>query len=72
MKKIIVCPVCYSTDITLDTGGITGKYMCKNCGYVGSVVLELTEGEYRELIEGKKFERDDVREKGKKPTGVRD
>ncbi len=55
MKTILVCPVCKSTEITLDTGGITGKYMCKNCGYVGSFVLELSEGEYKEMIEGEKM-----------------
>ncbi len=64
MKKILVCPVCKSTEITLDTGGITGKYMCKNCGYIGSVVLELTEGEYKEMMEGEKIEK--LAEKEKK------
>jgi len=58
MKKILVCPVCKSKDVTLDTGGITGKYVCKNCGYIGSVILELTEGEYRELLEAEKLEKE--------------
>jgi transposase-like protein len=58
MGRILVCPVCKSADITLDTGGITGKYMCKKCGYIGSVVLELTEGEYKELLEGEKLEKE--------------
>lgn len=34
------CPVCRSTNITLDTGGQTGKWKCKNCGYLGPVVVE--------------------------------
>ena len=50
-KKILVCPVCKSTEIELDAGGYTGKYYCKKCGYVGSYVLEMTEGEYKEMLE---------------------
>ncbi len=53
-KKILVCPVCQSTDVELDMGGYTGKYYCKNCGYVGSYILEMTESEYKEMIEGEK------------------
>jgi transposase-like protein len=34
------CPACGSRDITLDTGGQTGKWRCKKCGYVGVLVLE--------------------------------
>ncbi len=64
--KILVCPVCKSKEIELDTGGYTGKYVCKNCGYVGSFVLEMTEGEYKEFLEGEKFEKVDVR-KSEKP-----
>jgi len=33
------CPICKSTNIWLDTGGITGKYKCKDCGYIGAIVL---------------------------------
>lgn len=70
MKRILVCPVCKSRDVELDTGGYTGKYYCKNCGYVGSYVLEMTEGEYRELMEGEEFKKkkDDKIE----PKGVRE
>jgi transcription initiation factor TFIIIB Brf1 subunit/transcription initiation factor TFIIB len=57
MRRILVCPVCNSTEIELDAGGYTGKYYCKKCGYVGSYVLEMTEGEYREMIEGEEGER---------------
>jgi len=42
MKRIFVCPVCKSKDVDLDAGGYTGKYQCKKCGYVGSLVLEMT------------------------------
>lgn len=34
------CPACGSTDVTLDTGGQTGKWRCKKCGYVGALVVE--------------------------------
>lgn len=56
MRKILVCPVCKSTEIELDAGGYTGKYYCKKCGYVGSYVLEMTEGEYKEMIEMEELE----------------
>ena len=52
MRRILVCPVCNSTEIELDTGGFTGKYFCKKCGYVGSYILEMTEGEYKEMMKG--------------------
>ncbi len=57
MKRILVCPVCKSTDIVLDTGGYTGKYYCKNCGYRGSFIIELTEGEYEEMLKLGELER---------------
>jgi len=38
--KIKKCPKCTSSDIILDTGGQTGKYSCKKCGYVGVLVVE--------------------------------
>ncbi len=70
MKKILVCPVCKSTNVELDTGGYTGKYYCKDCGYVGSFILEMTEGEYREMMEAKEMEkREDDRTK---PRGLKE
>lgn len=57
MKRILICPVCKSKEIELDTGGYTGKYYCKNCGYVGSFIIELTEGEYEELLKAGELER---------------
>jgi len=55
MKRVLVCPVCNSRDIELDVGGYTGKYYCKSCGYVGSYVVEMTEGEYKEMLEEEKI-----------------
>ena len=39
-RKIKICPVCKSADITLDMAGQSGKYLCKNCGYTGVLVIE--------------------------------
>lgn len=39
-----VCPVCGSSDLYYETGGYTGqKYHCKNCGYVGPLIIEADE-----------------------------
>ena len=35
-KKI--CMNCGSEDVHLVAGGVTGQWVCKNCGYVGSVL----------------------------------
>ncbi len=59
--RLLVCPVCKSTEIELDTGGYTGKYYCKKCGYVGSFILEMDEGELKELIEAEKTKDDSAR-----------
>ncbi len=56
-RRILVCPVCKSTEIELDAGGYTGKYYCKNCGYIGSYILEMTEGEYKELLKMEEIEK---------------
>lgn len=42
MKNIKKCPVCRSTNITLHLGGQAGKYWCKDCDYIGSLILEET------------------------------
>jgi len=36
----MICPICKSDEIILDTAGHTGKYRCKKCGYLGVLVLE--------------------------------
>ena len=43
--RLLKCPNCKSTNITLDTGGQTGKYLCKDCGYIGGFVIEEYVGE---------------------------
>ncbi len=47
--KLLICPICYSKNVELDSGGFTGKYCCKDCGYVGSFILEISEGDYEEM-----------------------
>lgn len=40
-KKVLVCPVCNSTDVVYYIGGELGyQYRCKNCGYTGAFILE--------------------------------
>jgi len=34
------CPSCGSTNITLNVGGELGKYECKDCSYVGPLIIE--------------------------------
>ena len=36
----LICPVCKSEEINFYMGGQFGKYECKDCGYVGVIVLE--------------------------------
>ncbi len=50
-KKIKVCPVCGSTRIFYYMGEMTGaKYQCNDCGYVGSLILEIDEDEYENWL----------------------
>jgi hypothetical protein len=40
-KMLEACPICGSADFYYEAGGYTGKiYHCKNCEYVGALVLE--------------------------------
>ncbi|MBU4220413.1 MAG: hypothetical protein KKA10_02125 [Euryarchaeota archaeon] len=40
-KRIQVCPVCGSNEVTYYMGLKTGyQYQCKSCNYVGALVLE--------------------------------
>jgi uncharacterized Zn finger protein len=40
-KIIEVCPICGSSDLYYEAGGYVGKvYHCKNCGYIGPLVVE--------------------------------
>ncbi len=39
-----VCPVCGSADLYYEAGGYTGKtYHCKNCDYMGALIVEADE-----------------------------
>lgn len=38
--KVKLCPVCRSPHVTAYSGFVTGSFKCKQCGYVGSFVLE--------------------------------
>ena len=51
MAKIKICPVCGSTRIYYVAGMITGeKYHCEDCGYEGSVILEIDEKDYEKWL----------------------
>jgi len=43
MSGKFFCPQCESENITLYMGGQFGKYQCKDCGYVGPLILEKVE-----------------------------
>jgi hypothetical protein len=40
-KCVAVCPICASSNLYYELGGYTGKiYHCKNCDYIGPLVVE--------------------------------
>jgi transposase-like protein len=40
-KRVLRCPQCGGTDIFYESGLITGyKYHCKNCHYIGALIIE--------------------------------
>jgi len=44
-RTVLRCPQCGSDNITYELGLITGyKYFCKNCLYVGPLVIQDTGG----------------------------
>ena len=45
-----VRPQCGSERIGHDTGYITGKYKCLDCGYVGSVIFEFDDKNYERFL----------------------
>jgi transposase-like protein len=48
-RRVLRCPQCGSDNITYELGLITGyKYFCKNCQYVGPLVIEDTGGKEQE------------------------
>ncbi|MCQ4153145.1 MAG: TFIIB-type zinc ribbon-containing protein [Archaeoglobi archaeon] len=68
--KLLICPMCYSKNVELDSGGVSGKYFCKDCGYVGSFILEMSEGDYEEMLKskGEDFKLRSERDKDRNPT----
>ncbi len=46
-----VCPQCGSENIDFETGFITGKYKCNDCGYVGSIIFEFNDENYKKFLE---------------------
>jgi len=54
VKKIKVCPMCGSTHIHYVAGMITGeKYKCEDCGYEGSLILEMDIEEYKRWMKSR-------------------
>ncbi len=40
-KTVLICPVCKSNNVIYYIGGETGyTYQCKDCGYIGALILE--------------------------------
>jgi hypothetical protein len=39
-EHALFCPRCNSTNIQPYLGGMTGSYFCRDCGYMGSLVIE--------------------------------
>ena len=57
--RLLICPECYSARIVSYMGGVIGQmYRCLDCGYVGSLVLEMSFDEYVELLKKIKDERE--------------
>ncbi len=51
-KTLEVCPICGSADLYLEAGGYTGKiYRCKDCDYVGALIVEADEEMARAIRE---------------------
>jgi RNA polymerase subunit RPABC4/transcription elongation factor Spt4 len=51
-KVLEVCPVCGSSELYLEAGGYTGKvYHCKNCDYMGALIVEADEEMARAIRE---------------------
>jgi predicted RNA-binding Zn-ribbon protein involved in translation (DUF1610 family) len=59
-KVLEVCPVCGSSELYLEAGGYTGKvYHCKNCDYMGALIVEADEEMARAI-------REDYKQSGQK------
>ncbi len=55
-----VCPVCGSSDLYYEAGGYIGKiYHCKNCDYVGALIVEADEEMAKTIREEHEMKRQD-------------
>ena len=65
-KMVEVCPVCGSSELYYEAGSSIGKvYHCKDCNYIGALVIEADE----EMIEAIKEEYEREKGKGRKDEG---
>ncbi len=65
MTKIKICPVCGSTHIHYVAGMVTGeKYKCEDCGYIGSLIVEIDEEDYERWLKELRGKKDGSRDKG--------
>lgn len=46
----MICPKCKSENVTLYMGGQFGKYECKDCGYIGPLIIKEYKKTKKELI----------------------
>ena len=59
-EMVEVCPVCGSSELYYEAGGSVGKvYHCKDCNYIGALVIEADD----EMIEAIKEEYERVKGK---------
>jgi len=55
MPSIKFCPNCGSENVEMVAGGITGGWMCRNCGYSGAVLeKEIIDKKLKDKNEPKK------------------
>lgn len=61
-SAIEVCPICGNSDLYYEAGSYIGKvYHCKNCGYIGSLVVEADQ----EMIEAIKADYEQSKNEGR-------
>jgi ribosomal protein L37AE/L43A len=57
IMSVKMCPKCESEDVQMMAGGTTGTWMCKKCGFYGSIFPE------KEIL-GKEIEEEEKEKKG--------